>query len=454
MAFKPQDIKVTGKCIDYSHDGQGVVKIDGKPLFVNGLLLGEEGEFAITYQTKDVSWGKIVKLTKLSPDRITPLCPVATACGGCCFQQLKYSAQLDFKKQKVEEAFRRLGGMSVKVDDVLGMEQPYYYRNKTQMPLGVDKQKKIISGFYKAKSHDIVPIDKCYIENEKASKILSTIKKLMKEIRVAPYDEDARTGILRHVLIRASYYTPEIMVVLVTNVDSFPGRGNFTKELHKECPEITTVIQNINTRDTNVILGTKENILMGKGYITDTLCGIKFQISSRSFYQINPTQTERLYNLAIEKAQLTGKERVLDAYCGIGTIGLVASKKAAEVVGVEVVDDAIKDAIKNAKSNGITNARFYVGDAGEFMLNMAKEKQVFDVVFMDPPRSGADEKFLKSLLTLSPKKIVYVSCDPATLARDVKMLSSKYDVQSVSPVDMFPMTFHVENVVSLSYKKD
>ncbi len=274
----------------------------------------------------------------------------------------------------------------------------------------------------------------------------------MKEIRMAPYDEDLRTGILRHVLIRASYYTPEIMVVLVTNVDSFPGRGNFTKELHKECPEITTIIQNINTRDTNVILGTKENILMGKGYITDTLCGIKFQISSRSFYQINPTQTERLYNLAIEKAQLTGKERVLDAYCGIGTIGLVASKKAAEVVGVEVVDDAIKDAIKNAKSNGITNARFYVGDAGEFMLNMAKEKQVFDVVFMDPPRSGADEKFLKSLLTLSPKKIVYVSCDPATLARDVKILSSKYDVQSVSPVDMFPMTFHVENVVSLSIK--
>jgi len=449
---RPSLSSFTGVCVDYTHDGQGIVKNNGKPVFVYGLLLGEEAEIQLTYEKSDYCFGKIVKITKISPDRIQPLCPVATACGGCCFQNLRYPAQLAFKKHKIEEAFKRIGGMTITVDEPIGMDNPYYYRNKTQMPVAKDRQGKIISGFYKAKSHDIVPIDKCYIENKNASHILTTIKKLMKEIRVEPYDEDARTGVLRHILIRASYYKPEIMVVLVTNVDVFPGRNNFCKELHKECPEITTIVQNINTRDTNVILGEKEYTLMGKGFIVDTLCGITFQISSRSFYQINPTQTEKLYGLAIEKAELKGTERVLDAYCGIGTIGLVASKHVKSVLGVEVVQEAIMDAKKNARNNGITNATFVTADASDFVAELAKNHEHFDVVFLDPPRSGAEEKFLSNVLTLSPAKIVYVSCDSATLARDVKFLSTKYDVKSVTPVDMFPQTSHIEIVTLLTLK--
>ena len=443
---------IHGKCVDYTHDGQGIIKYEGLPIFVSGLLIDETADVEIIYQKKDFLVGKLVKLHQLSKDRIKPLCPIATACGGCCFQNLAYPAQLDFKKKKVEEAFRKIAQMNVMVDDTVGMENPYYYRNKTQMPFGVDRRGKIVAGFYKAKTHDIVPLETCYIENKSANGIIATIKKLMKEIRVAPYDEDARTGIIRHVLIRASYYLPQIMVVLVTNVDSFPGRNNFVKELHRLHPEITTIVQNINTRDTNVILGEKENVLMGRGFIQDTLCGVSFQISSKSFYQINPTQTEKMYTFAIEKAHLTGEETVLDAYCGIGTIALIAAKNAKKMIGVEVIKEAINDARKNAVKNNIHNAEFVVGDAGEFMMDYARTKAPLDVVFMDPPRKGADQAFIDSLLVSKPKRIVYVSCDPATLARDVKLLSTIYRVESVTPFDLFPMTFHVETVVQLQLK--
>ena len=443
---------IHGKCVDYTHDGQGIIKYEGLPIFVSGLLIDETADVEIIYQKKDFLVGKLVKLHQLSKDRIKPLCPIATACGGCCFQNLAYPAQLDFKKKKVEEAFRKIAQMNVMVDDTVGMENPYYYRNKTQMPFGVDRRGKIVAGFYKAKTHDIVPLETCYIENKSANGIIATIKKLMKEIRVAPYDEDARTGIIRHVLIRASYYLPQIMVVLVTNVDSFPGRNNFVKELHRLHPEITTIVQNINTRDTNVILGEKENVLMGRGFIQDTLCGVSFQISSKSFYQINPTQTEKMYTFAIEKAHLTGEETVLDAYCGIGTIALIAAKNAKKMIGVEVIKEAINDARKNAVKNNIHNAEFVVGDAGEFMMDYARTKAPLDVVFMDPPRKGADQAFIDSLLVSKPKRIVYVSCDPATLARDVKLLSTIYRVESVTPFDLFPMTFHIETIVSLLLK--
>lgn len=443
---------IHGKCVDYTHDGQGIIKYEGLPIFVAGLLLNETADVEIIYQKKDFLVGKLVKLHELSKDRIKPLCPISTACGGCCFQNLAYPAQLAFKKKKVEDAFRNIAQMNVEVAETIGMENPYYYRNKTQMPFGFDKRGKIVAGFYKAKTHDIVPLETCYIENKSANGIITTIKRLMKEIRVAPYDEDARTGVIRHVLIRASYYLPQIMVVLVTNVDSFPGRNNFVKELHRLHPEITTIVQNINSRDTNVILGEKENVLMGRGFIQDTLCGVSFQISSKSFYQINPTQTEKLYDYAIEKAQLTGNEVVLDAYCGIGTIALIAAKGAKQMIGVEVVKEAISDARKNAQKNNITNAEFYVGDAGEFLMEYSKTKAPLDVLFMDPPRKGADQAFIDSVLISKPKRIVYVSCDPATLARDIKLLSKSYEVKSITPFDLFPMTFHIETVVSLDLK--
>ncbi|MCH5180017.1 MAG: 23S rRNA (uracil(1939)-C(5))-methyltransferase RlmD [Erysipelotrichales bacterium] len=441
---------ITGTCVDYTYDGKGIVRTPAKPVFVDALLVGEKADIKLNYEKSEMYFGKIVKLHNLSNDRIKPLCPVSTACGGCCFQNLNYSAQLKFKKKKVEDAFYKIAHMKVKVDDAVGMDDPYFYRNKIQMPIGLNQKKEIISGFYRMDSHEIIPIKECFIEDKRAAHIIDTLKKLMKKHKILPYDEDTRTGIIRHCLIRTSKYYPQIMVVLVTNADSFPGRGNLVKDLHKECPEITTIVQNVNKRDTNVIIGEKENVLLGRGYILDELCGVKFQISSKSFYQVNPIQTEKLYQLGIEKANLKGTETILDAYCGIGTIGLIASSKVKHVIGVEIIKDAIKDARNNAKLNNITNVEYYAEDASKFILDLEIKHQKLDVVFIDPPRKGSDKVFLDALLKLKPEKIVYISCDPSTLARDVAYLNKTYEVKSVTPVDMFPMTFHVETVALLT----
>ncbi len=443
---------VAAKCIDLSFEGKGVAKYDQGIVFVDGLFPGEEAEVEITYTRAGSNFGKIKKLITFSKDRIQPRCPVCTACGGCQFQQLSYQAQLAFKKNKVKNAFSRTAKINVSVNDVIGMDDPYFYRNKIQMPIAKDKSGKIITGFYKANTHVIVPIEKCYIEDERSSPILATIRALMKDMRIEPYDEDKRTGVIRHILIRTSHYKKQIMVVLVTNVNSFPGQRNFVNALMAKHPEITTIVQNINKRDTNVILGNYENILYGKGFIEDSLLGINYQISSKSFYQINPRQTEKLYTAAIEAANLSKEDVVFDAYTGIGTIALLAAKHAKHVIGVEIVNQAIRDAIRNAKHNAISNVEFHAADVADYMTQMADENHKIDVLFMDPPRKGADEGFLRSVLKLSPKKIVYISCEPETLARDVKILSSRYDVISVQPVDMFPQTHHVETIALLSLK--
>ena len=443
---------ITAKCVDLSFEGKGVAKYEKGVVFVDGLFPGEEAEIEITYVRAGTSFGIVKKLLKLSKDRIQPRCPVCTTCGGCQFQQLSYKAQLEFKKNKVKNAFLRTAKMDVVVNDVIGMEDPYFYRNKIQMPVGKDRFGKIITGFYKANSHVIVPIEKCYIEDERSTAILKTIRDLMKEIRVEPYDEDKRSGVIRHILIRTSYYKKQIMVVLVTNVNSFPGQRNFVNALTLKHPEITTIVQNINKRDTNVILGNYENILYGKGFIEDSLMGINYQISSKSFYQINPRQTEKLYKAAIEAANLNKDDVVLDAYTGIGTIAILAAKHAKQVIGVEIINQAVRDALRNAKHNGISNIEFYAADVSDFIDQMASQQKDIDVLFMDPPRKGADERFLKSVLTLKPKRIVYVSCEPETLARDIKILSSVYQIASIQPVDMFPQTHHVESVVLMQYK--
>ena len=440
-------------CEDMSFDGKGVTHYQGKVVFVTGFFLNEKAIIRLTYERSEFYVGKVVKLISKSPYRIEPKCKVCSSCGGCCYQQLDYQEQLKYKTRKVEEAFAKFAKMKVVVEPCIGMENPYFYRNKIQMPVGLSQKGRIITGFYKEKSHEIVPIDKCFIENEQAELILNTIKELMKKYKIMPYDEDTRKGVIRHILLRTSLHKKQIMVVLVTNQDVFGGRGEFVKVLHLACPSITTIVQNINTRDTNVILGEKERVLFGKGFIEDSLCGVWFQISAKSFYQVNPVQTEILYNIAIDFAKLTGKETVLDCYCGIGTIGLIASKHAKEVIGVEIVKEAISDAIKNAKRNGITNETFVVGDASDYMVNYARNKGKVDVVFMDPPRKGSDQRFLSSVMTLLPKRIVYVSCDPTTLARDVKILSSKYKIERIQPVDMFPMTYHVESVVCLTRRE-
>jgi 23S rRNA (uracil1939-C5)-methyltransferase len=438
---------INGKCVDYTFDGQGIVKNNGKVIFVPGLLKDEEATIEILYQKKDFDVGRIVKINTFSPFRIKPKCPCSTACGGCCFQALDYQEQLKLKFNHASDTLKKIGGISKVISNIYGMEYPYEYRNKIQIPFGFDRQKRIIYGFYKYKSHDIVPIENCAIEDKVHVNILKTIKELMRTMHIDPYNEDTRRGIVRHVLIRHGKVSNETMVVFVVNQLMFPSRKNFVKELVKQNPYISTVVFNLNDRDTNVILGSKEDVVYGSGFIYDTLCGIRFKISSKSFYQVNHDQCEVLYNLAIKEAELKPTDIVLDAYCGIGTIGLIASKQCKTVDGVEIIKEAIYDATNNAKYNGITNAKFVCDDASNYMMN-----KKYDVVFVDPPRKGLDDPFLKSLLKNEPNKIIYVSCDVATLARDLKLLKIKYDVKSINLVDMFPHTFHVETVALLVLK--
>ena len=380
----------------------------------------------------------------------TEFCPVAKKCGGCQLQNMSYPEQLSYKQAKVI----RLLGKFCRVGEIIGMENPYNYRNKVQAAFGMTRGGKIISGVYQSGSHRIVSIDECRLEDKKADEIIVTIRNMMKHYRMIPYNEDTGVGFLRHVLVKRGFTSGEIMVVLVTGTPMFPGKNAFVKELLKKHPEITTIIQNINRERTSLVLGNTEKVLYGKGTIEDTLCGCVFRISAKSFYQINPVQTEKLYSTAIDFAGLTGNERVIDAYCGIGTIGIIAAKKAKEVIAVEVNKDAVFDAKNNAKRNSTDNIKFYCDDAGKFMTKMAAEGESADVVLMDPPRAGSDEAFLSSVVTLNPKKVVYISCNPETQARDLKYLTQHgYKVRKIQPVDMFPHTGHIETVVLLSQRR-
>lgn len=382
-------------------------------------------------------------------------CPYSKKCGGCTYQGVAYEKQL---KEKQELVDKLIGGFC-KVSPIVGMSNPYHYRNKVHAAFGITRRGEIISGVYREGTHDIVPVEICQIEDKKADEIIQDIKGMLRSFKIKTYDEDTGFGLLRHVMVRRGFKSGEIMVVLVLGSPIMPSKNNFVKALRKKHPEISTVIVNINDKRTSMVLGDKESVIYGKGYISDELCGCRFKISSKSFYQVNPVQTEILYNKAIELASLTGKERVLDAYCGIGTIGIIASKKAKEVIGVELNKAAVKDAITNAKINGINNIRFFADDAGQFMLKtsakMLEDKSAgIDVVFMDPPRAGSDENFMSSVVKLAPKKVVYVSCNPETLARDLKYFTKNgYKVESAVPVDMFPHTSHIETVVSMSRKR-
>lgn len=375
------------------------------------------------------------------------LCKAAKKCGGCQFQGVPYEAQLRTKQKKVAELLGQFG----KVSPIIGMKDPYHYRNKVHAVFDRDRRGNIISGVYQANTHIVVPVENCMIEDEKCGEIIATVRGLLKSFKIKTYDEDTGYGLLRHVLVRRGFATGQIMVVLVLGSPILPSKNNFVKALRKEHPEISTVIVNVNDKKTSMVLGDKEKTIYGKGYIEDVLCGCTFRISPKSFYQVNPVQTEVLYQKAVEYAGLTGKEKVIDAYCGIGTIGIVASKYAKEVIGVELNADAVRDARVNAKRNEIKNIRFTQGDAGKFMVALAKENETVDVVFMDPPRAGSDEAFLSSVVKLGPKKVVYISCNPQTLKRDLKYLTKNgYQVRRMQPVDMFGFTEHVESVVLMS----
>ena len=377
--------------------------------------------------------------------RSTP-CPHAKQCGGCQLQHVPYAQQLAQKQRRVREL---LGGFGP-VLPILGMEEPKHYRNKVTAAFALDRNRKIVSGIYQPGSHAVVPVDSCLIEDETADAIIMDIRRMLPDFRIKVFDERSGTGWLRHVLVRRGFATGQALVVLVAVSPIFPLQKPFVQKLRELHPEVRSVVLNINDRVTPVVLGTREKVLYGEGAIEDILCGYRFRISPRSFYQINPVQTEKLYRTALDFAELTGAETVLDAYCGIGTIGITASGRAKQVIGVELNRDAVADAIVNARLNGIKNCWFTAGDAGEYMEQMARDGMRPDLVFLDPPRAGSDERFLSSLLRCAPKKVVYVSCDPETLARDLGTLTKGgYRVGKIQPVDMFPYTRHIECVCQL-----
>ena len=383
--------------------------------------------------------------------RSNSICPVLNLCGGCQLLDMEYAEQLKFKQKQVEELLKGL----CPVKPIIGMKDPFHYRNKVHAVFDRDKRGNIISGIYEENTHHVVPVEKCLIEDQKADEIIGTIRGMLKSFKIRTYDEDTGFGLLRHVLIRKGFSTEEIMVVLVTASPVFPSKNNFVKALREKHPEITTIVQNINGRGTSMVLGDKEHVLYGKGYIVDELCGCRFRISSKSFYQVNPVQTEILYEKALSLAGLTGQELVVDAYCGIGTIGIIASKAAGKVIGVELNQDAVRDAINNAKMNGIENIRFYCNDAGRFLVNMAEQGEKADVVIMDPPRSGSTEEFMDAVGKLGAGRVVYVSCNPETLARDVGYMKKLgYRAVEAWPVDMFAGTVHVETVIMMTYCGD
>ena len=374
------------------------------------------------------------------------VCTVAKKCGGCVYQGMPYKEQLKRKQKQEEQLLKKF----CKVSPIIGMKDPYYYRNKVHAVFDRDRRGNIISGTYQANTHRVIAVEDCMIEDKKSQEIIRTIRHLLKSFKIKTYDEDTGYGLLRHVMVRRGFQTGEIMVILVLGSPILPSKNNFIKALRKEHPEITTIILNVNDKQTSMVLGEKEKVIYGPGFIRDTLCGCTFRISPQSFYQVNPVQTEVLYQTAMDYAGLTGKERVIDAYCGIGTIGMVAAGRAKEVIGVELNRNAVRDARINAKLNQIKNIHFYEDDAGKFMVAMAEAGEKVDVVFMDPPRNGSDEAFLSSVVRLQPQRIVYVSCGPDTLARDLKYLTTHgYAVKKMQPVDMFGFTQHVEVVCGL-----
>ena len=432
---------------------KGLDETGNRPLSVPYMLPGEKGEIELVYRAEETG-AKLVALDKISENRVEVQCPVYESCGGCQVMHLKYEAQLSWKQQKIEELFPEEKARGV-IAPIIAMEHPWNYRHKIYASFSKGRKGEPVAGIYEENSHKVVKTGRCRLQHTLANEIITTIVELMKKKKIPAYQEDYGTGVLRHVYIRIGEATGQVMVVLVTGSSEFKEKTIVVEELRKKFPQITTIIHNINSAKTSMVLGKKETVLYGTGTIEDKLCGLSFEISAQSFYQVNPVQTEKLYATAVEFAELKGTELVLDAYCGIGTISMVAAKEAGEVIGVELNAAACQDAKKNAKKNNCKNVRFIQADAGDYMVALAADKKAVkpQVVFMDPPRSGSDAKFLNSMVRLLPEKIVYISCNPITQKRDIDFLKKKgYVVEKMQAVDCFCHTWHVENVALLVRK--
>ncbi|WP_422446963.1 23S rRNA (uracil(1939)-C(5))-methyltransferase RlmD [Thermoanaerobacterium sp. DL9XJH110] len=435
-----------------AHEGQGVGRIDGLAVFVEGALKGEKVLARIDKVAKSYAIAHVEEILEPSPRRINPECPAAFRCGGCMLQHLSYEGQLEFKKEKVKDSLQRIGRISADVFDTIGVKNPTGYRNKAQYPVGKVSGQAVL-GFYERRTHNIVPSENCMIQHPASNRIARIVKEWIERYNVPVYNEITHRGLVRHVVTRVGCRTGEIMVILVINGDKIPRQQELADLLKEGVPGFKSLVLNINKKKTNVIMGEENITLFGPPYIHDCIGNIKFRLSPISFFQVNSLQVEVLYNKALEYAELTGKETVIDTYCGTGTITLFLAQKAKKVYGIEVVPQAVEDARHNAKINGIKNVEFLEGAAEEVLPELAKKGIMADVVVMDPPRRGCDEKLLEAAVKMSPGRMVYVSCNPATLARDLRFLEDRgYKTEKVQPVDMFPYTYHVECVVSIKRK--
>lgn len=443
---------------DIGTEGEGIAHIDGYALFIKDAIPGDVVRTKVIKAKKNYGYGRLIEIVKPSKDRVEPVCPVARQCGGCQIQHLSYDAQLAYKENKIKNCLVRLGKFpKEQIDEIMeplmGMEEPYHYRNKAQFPVGRNKDGELVTGFYASRTHSIIPATNCAIQDKRNEEILNTVLVFMKEFGIEPYDEVTHTGLVRHILTRVGYHTGEIMVCLVLNGKSLPHQDVFVERLAK-IDGMKSISINVNREKTNVILGNKVKTLWGADYIVDSIGTIKYQISPLSFYQVNPLQTQKLYQTALDYAGLTDNEIVWDLYCGIGTISLFLAKQAKMVYGVEIVPEAIADANRNKEFNQIENVEFFVGASETVLPEKYREsggKMSADVIVVDPPRKGCDVSLLQTILDMGPERVVYVSCDPATLARDLRFLcDGGYELKKVRGCDMFGHSGHVETVVLMS----
>ena len=439
--------------IDNGYQGEGIAKIDNFAIFIPGALKGEKVKIVIVKVLKSHAFGKVIEILKKSDYRIEVDCKTYKRCGGCNLRHIRYNETLLIKRNIVQNLVNKNLSSKPKVQETLGMDEPYNYRNKAQYPVGQDKENKPIIGVFANRTHEIIPIENCLIQDEKTEEIAKFIINYFSENNISVYNEETRNGLIRHIVTKIGKKTNEIMVIIVINGDKIPNEKEFVKVLTQNFPKIKTIVKNINKNNTNVILGKKNINLYGDGYIKDKLGDLIFKISPLSFYQVNPVQAEKLYKIGIESANITKEDIVFDLYCGIGTISLFMAKYAKKVYGVEIVEEAIKDAKENAKLNSIENTEFIAGDVEEVLNDLINNKKIIpDIVMVDPPRKGLDNISIQNIIKIKPKRMIYISCNPATLVRDLKELEKIYEIKEIKPVDMFPFTSHVECVCILNLR--